>query len=112
MRLPSKGALDMSICLQSRVRHDLGVHGVAMLAGFVGDPGEDNGFVVFRLNRAGKGRKLAVGHVVAHAFDVFQRAVVLRHFARPAGKFLVLAHLRLRHGNDKTIDLGHDTGLR
>jgi hypothetical protein len=74
MRLPSKG-MSVHVLLQARVGHDLGDDLVARGLVLVDDPREHHGLVVGRLDRAGERGQFAVGHVVAEAFDVGQRAV-------------------------------------
>ncbi len=73
----------------------------------IDDPGKHHDLVLLRHHGTRKRGELAIGHVVADAFDVIERTVL--HPDR-AGRFrqrLVSLDLVLRHGQHETIDIGH-----
>ena len=93
--------------LQPRVGHHLGHAGVARLARWPFDPGEDHRLVGLALHGHREGRDLALGHVVAPALDAPERAVLLEDGKR---RLRVLAKgLAVRGGDrgDKSVDIAH-----
>ena len=93
--------------LQARIRHHLGVDRIAGLAQLVDDPGERDDLVLRRLYRAGEGRELAIGNVVADAFHVGQSPVLLPDLPGHSSQPLVIIELCLRHRHNKSVNVGH-----
>src|SRR5690606_19214311 len=87
--------------------HHPGDDGVAHLAAVIGHPREDHHLVVLGMDRTGKGRELAVGHVVADALDIGERAMLYPDRPGEVRQRLVVVKLLFRNGNQDTIDIWH-----
>src|SRR5688500_8693440 len=92
---------------EPRILHRLRVDAIAILARLVDDPGEPDLFALLELHAAREGSRLAVLHVVGHAFVVAQRAVVEPDLRGLGGHFLVRVPIPPRHGAQASIAISH-----
>src|SRR5580704_5698428 len=89
--------------LQAGVRHNLVTH----IARRPENPRENDRLVVLALDRHGKGRKFALGHIVLPAFDDFQCAVFLKDNGSGFGVYFIGFAISRRNGCNKSIYVVH-----
>src|ERR1700726_3430092 len=95
------------VWLQAGVRHDLLHALVTHIARRPENPRENDRLVVLALDRHGKGRKFALGHIVLPAFDDFQCAVFLEDNGSGFGVFSISFAIGRRNGCNKSIYVVH-----
>src|SRR6185369_13486404 len=93
---------------EALVLHHLGVYAVAVLARLVDDEREPDHLAGLELHALRERGALARLHIVGHALDIFERAMLAPDLAGPFGHLAIGGDIALRHGDDETIDItGH-----
>jgi hypothetical protein len=101
-----KGHFEISHAfVHPRIFHDLGVYAVAMRAGFVGDPREDDGFSLLRLNAFRERHAHFYGEIFADALAVLEGTVIEPDFARDLRDLGVSGQVFGGNREDETVDV-------
>jgi len=84
---------------------DSSVDAIALLARLVNDPRKDDRLVWLELDGLRERRDLARLNVVADAFDVLERAILLSYLAGFLRELPVEVHVLFREGKNETIHI-------
>jgi hypothetical protein len=90
-----------------RVAHHLGIDAVPVAARFIDDPQKAHRLVRLELHALRKRGELARLDVVGDAFAELDRAMLAPDLAGLPRKPPIGGETLRRHGNDKSIDIGH-----